>query len=482
MIVLIVLLVYFIIGTLIAYYSRKMGIKDSFDYYVGGYRLSGFLSAMTYAATTYSAFMMIGLVGFVYATGIGAFGFENLYLMATIVLLTFFAPKVWKIARERKWISPAEMLGDLYGSRILSMIVSIVYLVALMPYATAQLVGLGNLFSGMGLGYELGVLFGAIIVFLWTYIAGLWSIATTDAFQGLWMIASAIIFLLWVILFLTPSAGITPSQAIGLVGDKGLLGITSFWSFPVFLAYTVPWIFFAVTNPQVVQRIYMPRDIKALRRMITYFAIFGLFYTVIVTIIGIYARALTFLGLLPDLTSKRDMVTPTLLSLVHPVLAAIVFTSIVAAAISTLDSIILTISSSISRDFYGKIKGYGRELYVGYITIIALVLVVTIMALHKPGFVVELSVLSSVILLPLAPITILAWSKPELARNMGDVAILTLLVNVSIGIYAALVLGPKKAFIETIMNAPLSLWILLLSTIMLAIGIYVKRKIALKQG
>ena len=310
MIVLIVLLVYFIIGTLIAYYSRKMGIKDSFDYYVGGYRLSGFLSAMTYAATTYSAFMMIGLVGFVYATGIGAFGFENLYLMATIVLLTFFAPKVWKIARERKWISPAEMLGDLYGSRILSMIVSIVYLVALMPYATAQLVGLGNLFSGMGLGYELGVLFGAIIVFLWTYIAGLWSIATTDAFQGLWMIASAIIFLLWVILFLTPSAGITPSQAIGLVGDKGLLGITSFWSFPVFLAYTVPWIFFAVTNPQVVQRIYMPRDIRALRRMIIYFAIFGLFYTVIVTIIGIYARALTFLGLLPDLTSKRDLVTP----------------------------------------------------------------------------------------------------------------------------------------------------------------------------
>ncbi|RLG79916.1 MAG: sodium:solute symporter family protein, partial [Thermoprotei archaeon] len=95
MIYIFVLALYFITGTIIALISRRIGIKSTIDYYVAGYRLSGLLAAMTYAATTYSAFMMIGLVGFAYATGIGAFGFENLYLLTTTFLLAFFAPRVW---------------------------------------------------------------------------------------------------------------------------------------------------------------------------------------------------------------------------------------------------------------------------------------------------------------------------------------------------------------------------------------------------
>jgi SSS family solute:Na+ symporter len=59
---LIALLIYFTVGTIIAYISRRMGVKSASDYYVAGGRMGAVLAAGTYAATTYSAFMMVGLV------------------------------------------------------------------------------------------------------------------------------------------------------------------------------------------------------------------------------------------------------------------------------------------------------------------------------------------------------------------------------------------------------------------------------------
>ncbi|MET1160519.1 MAG: sodium:solute symporter family protein [Thermoprotei archaeon] len=472
----IVLALYFVVGSLIAVISRRAGIKSTFDYYVAGYRLGGLLAAMTYAATTYSAFMMIGLVGFAYATGIGAFGFENLYLLATVFLLALFAHKVWRMARERKWISPAEMIGDLYGSKLLAAVIAVVYLVALIPYSTAQLVGIGNLFEGLGLGYLTGVIAGAFIVFLWIYLAGIWSVATTDAYQGIWMIAAALGFIVWITGYLLPSNGLDVGKAFEVLGGEGYLGITSFWAPSVFLAFTLPWIFFAVTNPQVVQRLYMPRDEKALNAMIRYFAVFGLVYTVIVTLIGLFARALTITGVFPNL-ENRDLTTPTLLSMAHPLLSAIVFTSIVAAAISTLDSIILTLASCIQRDVYRGRGDSRRELIVGYIVIVVLVAITSIVALLRPGFVVELSVLSSVLLLPLAPVTITAWITPEKVRDRYRSALTAITIGFGIGVYAALVYGPRKAFIQTILGLPISLWILLVSSAILVAGLSLEERV-----
>ncbi len=472
-----VLIAYFLVGTVIAVFSRRYGVESIEDYYVAGYRLGGFLAAMTYAATTYSAFMMIGLVGFVYATGVGAYGFELLYLLVTIFLLTIFSPKVWSMARERKWVSPSEMIGDLYGSRTLALVIAVLYLVALVPYATAQAVGLGKLFEGLGLGYYTGVLFTAAIVFLWIVVAGIWSVATTDTYQGIWMLFSSTLLILWLTLSLIPSKGVDIGSLTASLSREGYLGLTSIWSKPeVFIAFTIPWIFFAVTNPQVVQRMYMPRDKKALERMIKYFGLFGLFYTVVVTLVGLYTRALSLNNLFPSIDpGNRDLVTPKLLSIAPPVLSAVVSVSIVAAAVSTLDSIILTLASTASRD----IVGYsGRRVSsVTYIVLIVLVTMVTVTAWFKPGFVVELSVLSSVLLLPLAPVTIAAWLKPETTRGRGTTAIASIIAGLAIGLYTAIAYGPKKAFMVTFLRIPASLWILVVSTTILLLGILLSKEL-----
>jgi len=465
------LTIYFIVGSFLALLSRKFGVKSSTDYYVGSYKLSGFLSAMTYAATTYSAFMMIGLVGFVYATGIGAFLFEISYLVATVILLKIFAPKVWLWARRNSWVSPAEMLGSIYGSKFLAPTISLIYLVALIPYATAQLVGLGRLFEGLGLNYTLGVAFGTVASLIWIILAGIWSVAITDAYQGVWMITAAFAFTTWIIVFLLPNLELSLGGAVEALIKEGTLGITSFWTPQVFLAFTLPWIFFAVTNPQVVQRIFMPKNKDALISMVKYFALFGAVYTVLVTTVGLFAKSLTLAGKFPDLTLKRDLVTPTLIQMANPLLGSVVFVSIVAASISTLDSIVLTLSSSLFKDILGQAVKVRKELRLVYAITVALIALIAMVALAKPGFVIELSVLSSVMLLPLAPITLAAWIKPEKASGKHKVALLSLLAGVIIGLYAAVIVGPEATFTMALLNAPLSLWILIISSTIVFLGL-----------
>ncbi len=473
----ITLILYFVVGSLLAFASRKFGIGTSRDYFVAGYRLGGFLAAMTYAATTYSAFMMVGLVGLTYMTGVGAFGFELMYLLATITILALLAPKVWELVRERRWISPAEMLADLYKCRALGILTAAMYLVALIPYTAAQVIGIGVTVQGLGGGswsaYLVGIALAFIVIALWVYLGGIWSVAATDAFQGIWMIVAAVGFILWLFSwgFGDPAKF---SSSLSVLGSKGLLSVGSPWTALIFVSYTIPWLFFAITNPQVVQRLYMPRDKRALIRMVTLFAVFGLTYTIIVTMIGLMGRSLTVLGTLP-LIKDRDAVTPTILSYAPVWLSAVVFVSIVAAAVSTADSIILTLASTTARDLYGGVRREVSDrslIVVGRLTVLGLAIVAVVVALVRPAFIVELSVLSSVLLLPLAPVTLAGWLlHHKLGMYSKYAAIASVAAGFAIALSYALVVGAKKALVTPIAGIPYPAVVLLVSTAVVLVGI-----------
>ena len=69
--ILIFVAMYVALGTWMAYMSRKgMGVGIT-EYFLANRRVGGFVAALTYSATTYSAFMMVGLAGFTYRGGEG---------------------------------------------------------------------------------------------------------------------------------------------------------------------------------------------------------------------------------------------------------------------------------------------------------------------------------------------------------------------------------------------------------------------------
>ena len=66
------IVIWFALGSLISWQARKRLGKGVTEYFLANRRIGSVIGAFTLSATVYSAFMMIGLVGLVYATGIAA--------------------------------------------------------------------------------------------------------------------------------------------------------------------------------------------------------------------------------------------------------------------------------------------------------------------------------------------------------------------------------------------------------------------------
>ena len=401
---LISLIIYFLIVTFLSIFSMKYLRRTSEGFFIAGREIGGFVASLTYAATTYSAFMMVGLVGFSYLTGVGALGFELVYLVGTIMLLTLLGEKIWKISREKGYITPAEFFAKEFGSVFLSIFITLMCLISLIPYISIQFIGTGLLLERVfGLKFSFGILIASIIIIITTLTSGMRSVAWTDSLLGILMIFSSLILLTW---FLNHFG--VENISSGIYEAKDILKFpNNFWSFEKFIIFITPWFFFAITNPQVFQRLFIPKDEKSLRNMIVYFSIYGFIYTLFVTFFGISLRGLSEIGLFEKI-SDRDLVMPTLLSIAPIPLAILVILGIISAAATTANSILLTLSSMIVRDFILNFKKVreNEQIILGRIFVILFLPVIIYFSFLRPGFIVELAVLSSTLLLPLVPILI----------------------------------------------------------------------------
>src|SRR5690554_4912440 len=143
-----IVIIYIIIASIIAILSRRGNETTMDGYFLGNRGLNGFVSALSYSATTYSAFMLVGLAGLTYKGGVGALGFELIYLMG-VSLVTFFGPRFWFAGQKYGYITPSEMLGDRYNNRHVAVIAALASCLFLIPYSAVQLSGIGYLLQGI---------------------------------------------------------------------------------------------------------------------------------------------------------------------------------------------------------------------------------------------------------------------------------------------------------------------------------------------
>lgn len=358
---------YVVLGFVIAFAARRhVGVGMS-EFFLADRRVGGIISALTYSATTYSAFMLVGLVGLSYSGGVGALGFEMTYLCG-LFLAVFFLPRFWLVGRRYGYITPMDLLADRYQSKAVGAVAALLALVFLVPYSAAQLLGIGLLLSGMsegGIPVLAGILVATLLAIAWSRIAGLRSIAWTDAFQAVVMMVSAILLLT---LIMSELGGLKMFLSRFEAEHADLLTVpagSGSWSLNMFIGLTLPWLFFCISNPQVSQRFFIPESVKAMRQMMGGFLVFGFVYTLIAVLWGLGARMLV-----PGL-DNADMATPSLLamSFVPRALALVAMIGIVAAAVSTIDSILLTLSSVWARDIYRGVlnprASEARELRIG---------------------------------------------------------------------------------------------------------------------
>jgi len=397
------IVIWFALGSLISWQARKRLGKGVTEYFLANRRIGSVIGAFTLSATVYSAFMMIGLVGLVYATGIAAFGFEIVFLVASLVLLALFIPRFWIAGKKYGYVTPSELLGDRYENRAIAVIAAIIFIVTLIPYTAVQLMGAGLLaegLSGGGIPYWLGSLILPIIAFVYAWWAGMRSVAWTDALQGVIMLVGSLALLgfVWINFF--------PEGMFSAITTSSPEKLKFTWGFNMWLGLCLPWIFFMLLIPQVSQRFFILKDVRSIRGMIIGFGIFGLIYTVLVTIFGLVA-----VNVVPGL-EKADSAMPALLGLVPSVLALIITISIFAASVSTINSIVLSLSSIAGRDIYKALSpqiSEDRELFWGKLLIPVMFLIAWGFAQLKFGMISILSTMSAGGLMSILPALIGAF-------------------------------------------------------------------------
>ncbi|WP_010097231.1 sodium:solute symporter family protein [Ornithinibacillus scapharcae] len=454
------IIIYTIVASIIALLSRKGNLSGMSGYFIGNRKMNGFLSALSYSATTYSAFMMVGLAGLTYQGGVGALGFEIVYFTG-VSLILIFGPRFWLAGKKNGYVTPSEMLGDRYQSKAVAASIAIMSCVFLIPYSAVQLAGVGYLLAGMtdnAIPFSAGVIIAIVLALFFSYTAGIKSVVWTDSLQAIFMIITSTIV---VILIVNSLGGFnqffenietTKPEMLAVPGN-------GYFNFLTFLGLTIPWFFFSISNPQVSQRLFMPNSFKGLRQMLIGFLVFGLIYTLVSVLWGFSA-----MQLFPDL-EKADLATPSLLSsdIIPPLLGIFVMVGILAAAVSTIDSIMLTLSSMFARDVYGNIKSRpddAKQLKVGKIVIPFIGVLAYAFAELELNLIAVLSVAASSGLIVVVPATIgtFFWKRGTAAGVISSVVISSIIVLI------------LEATGTKLFNLGAGIWGLILSTV-LFIGI-----------
>lgn len=424
-----------LLGLAISVVATKSNRGTASDYYLGGRRVGAVIAGLSYGATTYSAFMLVVLTGLTYRGGVGALGFEFVYF-AGLSLLVIFAPRYWLAAKRWNFLTPSEMFGARYGDKNVARVMSVTTLVFLLPYCTTQMAGIGLLLSGVSGGrFSLfqAVLVGAALAVLWTLFAGLRSVAWTDSVQAVVMLLSGLLAVVFVLVALGG-----PGQLVGqtLANNAEWLDVPGpgLWSLGTFVALSVPWFFFAISNPQVAQRLFILKDFRSMRNMILWVLGFGIVFTHVAVIWGFAA-----LQMVPGLDNTSTATPALLVSGAIPIpVALMLIVGILAAAISTLDSIALTIGSMVAREFSPRSATDRTQILVGRVTVVVVIVFASYFALQSATIVDQLASLSAAGLMVTVP-TIFGAFFWKRATHWGALA--SMVGGSTVAIWLALVQG-----------------------------------------
>ena len=139
---------------------------------LGGRKFGTWITWFLVGGDFYTAYTVIAVPALVYA--VGAYGFFA--LPYTIIVYPFvFAvmPVLWKVAKERGYVTAGDVVRGAYGSRGLELAVAVTGVLATMPYIALQLIGMEVAIKALGLSGEVPLILAFLVLALYTYSSGL---------------------------------------------------------------------------------------------------------------------------------------------------------------------------------------------------------------------------------------------------------------------------------------------------------------------
>jgi len=355
-------------------YARRSNSSPE-EYFLANRGFGPWVAAMSAEASDMSGWLLMGLPGVAYFTGYG----EAFWTALGLFIGTWIN---WAVVARRlrnysqiadNAITIPEFFSKRFHDqrRVLLTLAALISLVFFSIYVGAQLITVGKLFSyTFGFNMTTMVIVGAAVVLCYTLLGGFWAVGMTDLIQGILMIVALVVVLIVAFFVSGGVSGIaanladfprftdffgiaTPKMAGGVQevvrgvpqfgpgADYGLLAIVS----------TMAWGLGYFGMPHVLVRFMAIKKTSMIKPSMTIAVVWCFIAQAAAVLIGVIGRSY-----LPNflVTASEAENIFILLStrFFPPVFAGIVLSGILAASMSTCDSQMLIVASSLANDLF----------------------------------------------------------------------------------------------------------------------------------
>ena len=335
------------------------------DYYLGGRQLGPLVTAMSAEASDMSSWLLMGLPGVAYATGICDAGWTAIGLgVGTYLNWLLTAKRLRYYSETIGALTIPEFFEKRFhdSSHLLMGISAFVIVFFFIPYTASGFAACGKLFSSLfHIGYLPAMVVSALVIILYTASGGFMAASTTDFFQSIVM-TFALIAVVCYGLSQTGGWGETMAYAGSLPGYLSLTemydaatGSAANYGGFITIISTAAWGLGYFGMPHILLRfmaIEDPKKISLSRRVASVWVFISMFVAIFIGVLGL---SMVNAGALEPLEDPERIIIVISDQIAHlgvipGLLAGIILAGILACTMSTCDSQLLAASSSISED------------------------------------------------------------------------------------------------------------------------------------
>ncbi len=370
---------------------RTRGIGD---YYVGGRTMGGVALGLSFFATYSSTNSFVGFAGQAYAWGVAWTLLAPMAVLMSFVAWRWVAPRLRRFTVELGSLTVPDFIGFRFHSTPARVLAAAIVLFASLFYMTAVFKGIGNLVEVfLQVPYEAAILLVFLVVMAYTMAGGFISVVKTDAVQGLVMVVAAAVLFAGTVRAAGGLGALAALQA--RPATRWLFDLDGALPFAYVLGVLFAGTIKFVAEPRQLSRFYALRSDAAARTgVIVSTLCFAFVYSLLVPL-GLYARAIW-----PEGIEETDRIVPLLLTtpgVFGEGATAFLMLAMIAAAMSSLDSVLLVMASTAERDLVGVWRGAAperAELRRTRVWVVVFAALTALIALRPPGGIVALTVLS----------------------------------------------------------------------------------------
>jgi SSS family solute:Na+ symporter len=376
--------------------GRGMG-KNTEAYIVANRSLGLFVTLFAVIASWFSGYMFMGLFGASYRTGLGPF-IMGYCIFACAVSMILLGVPTWYLGKKYGYISQTDVLSDRYESKNLGLLYGVLWLVLIISFLMANMIGTGALLSGISGGsipYWVGVVFGGAIMLAYLLIGGTRSMSWVNASQGI--ILTVVLWASLYILFLGAGGDMVKivNKIVNTPLEKMLTipGLIPIWTYGQWFflgAFGLTWGAF----PQLFPSWYAARSPKVIVLITLITALVAPIYFWHAGFGGVMGRVID-----PNISGRAtDSAFPLLISkLAPPWFSGLFFAGVFAAIISSVAALAIGAAAIVARSIYkshiNPLASQKQEVTASRITLLVVTALGVIFAIYKPPFIMTLGLL-----------------------------------------------------------------------------------------